>query len=296
MKKAAPLLATLACYLIWGLQPLYWALLADFSSLFILCVRILMSMVFTWGYLLCAGRGREIVAAFKSAALMKLFAPAAVLLLFDWGLFILAVTGGRVLDATLGYYMNPMIIFLAGVFLFREKGDAMEYAAVALACIGVVVSTVSYGSFPAFALLFAFFWPAYATVTKFAKADPIVSIAVETALMAPFALLGAALLCRGEGGLATVSWGSVPLLMGSGLVTALPMILYTFVVNDLPFKVVGILQYAGTTINLLCGVLFLGEKMTGSKLVLFAFIWLGLIVFTAGSFRRQRKAKAAAIK
>lgn len=295
-KTAKPLLALLICYLIWGLQPVYWSFLGGFSAMFILCARIVMSMAFTWLYLLCAGRGREILAAFKSAAMMKYLAPAAVLLLFDWGLFIWAVTGGHVLDATLGYYLNPMIIFLAGVFLFREKGGVMEYIAVGLACAGVAVSTVSYGSFPAVALLFAIFWPAYATVTKAAKADPLVSIAVETALMAPLAIGYAVLFCRGEGGFASVTWGLTPVLLGSGIVTALPMILYAFVVNDLPFKVVGILQYAGTTINLLCGILFLNEQMTSSKLILFGFIWLGLIVFTWGSFRRQRKAKAESIE
>lgn len=280
--------ALLLCYIIWGMQPLYWTLLGDFDSMFILCARIVMSMVFTWGYLICTGRVKEIFAALKNPRLMKFLAPAAVFLCLDWGLFIVAVTNGHVLDATLGYYMNPMVIFLIGLFVFRERGDVLEYIAVGVAFAGVVFSAVQYGSFPTVSLCFAIIWPVYASIKKGAAADPIVSIAVETALMVPFAVVCSLVACRGEGGFASVAWGSVPALIGSGIVTALPMILYTYTVNDLPFKVVGIMQYAGTTITFVCGALFMNEAVTGSKLIMFAFIWVGLVIFTVGSFRRHR--------
>lgn len=281
------LLALLLCYLIWGMQPLYWAFLDGFDAMFILCARIAMSVVCTWLYLLCTGRLRELLAAFRNRALMRYLLPAALFLCADWGLFIWAVTSGHVLDSTLGYYLNPMVIFLMGVLLFHERGHALEYVAVGLACVGLVFSTVEYGSFPLVAVLFAACWPIYASIKKGAKADPIVSVAVEATLMLPFALLYALFFCRGAGGFASIGWGSLPLLLFSGVVTALPMILYTYVVNGLPFKLVGILQYAGTTLSFLCGVLFLQEEVTRAKLIMFAFIWAGLIVFTAGNFRRQ---------
>lgn len=282
------LLALLLCYLIWGLQPIYWNLLEDFDSMFVLCVRIVMSMVFTWLFLICTGRLKELLSAFRNRKLMKYLVPASVFICADWGLFNWAVMNGHVLDTALGYYMNPMVIFIIGLVLFRERGHLLEYVAVGVAFIGVLISTVQYGSFPLIAVLCSASWPLYATVKKAANADPIVSIAVETTLLAPFAVIASLIFFRGEGGYASIDLGSVPLLICSGIVTATPMILYTYVVNDLPFKVVGILQYTSSTISFLCGILFLNETATPSKLVMFGFIIAGLVIFTVGSFKRQK--------
>lgn len=284
------LLALLLCYLIWGLQPIYWNLLSGFDSMFVLCVRIVMSMVFTWLFLICTGRLRELLAAFRNWKLMRYLIPASVFICADWGLFNWAVMNGHVLDTALGYYMNPMVIFIIGLVLFRERGHLLEYIAVGVAFIGVLITTVQYGSFPLVAVLCSISWPLYATIKKAANADPIVSIAVETTLLAPFAILASLIFFRGEGGYASVDLGTVPLLICSGIVTATPMILYTYVVNDLPFKVVGILQYTSSTISFLCGILFLNETATPSKLVMFGFIIAGLVIFTAGSFKRQKEA------
>lgn len=282
------LLALLLCYLIWGLQPIYWNLLGSFNSMFILCVRIVMSMIFTWLYLICSGRLRELLAAFRSKKLMKYLVPASVFICADWGLFNWAVMNGHVLDTALGYYMNPMVIFIIGLVLFRERGHLLEYIAVGVAFIGVLITTVQYGSFPLISVLCAIAWPIYATVKKAANADPIISIAVETTLLAPFAIAASVTLFRGEGGLASIGTGDIFPLICSGIVTATPMILYTYVVNDLPFKVVGILQYTSSTISFLCGILFLNEEATPAKLVMFAFIIAGLVIFTAGSFKKQK--------
>ncbi len=284
------LLALLLCYLIWGLQPIYWNLLGRFNSMFVLCVRIVMSMVFTWLFLICTGRLRELLAAFKDRRLMRSLVPAAVFICADWGLFNWAVMNGHVLDTALGYYMNPMVIFIIGLVLFRERGHLLEYLAVGVAFVGVLISTVQNGSFPLIAVLCSISWPLYATVKKAANADPIVSIAVETTLLAPFAIAASVLLYGGEGGYGSVRAADLALLICSGLVTATPMILYTYVVNDLPFKVVGILQYTSSTISFLCGILFLNEEATPAKLVMFAFIIAGLVIFTAGSFRKHKEA------
>ena len=284
------LIALLVCYLIWGLQPLYWNLLGQFDALFVLCVRIVMSVIFTWGFLICTGRLHELLAAFRNRALMKYLVPAAVFICGDWGLYNWAVMNGHVLDVSLGYYMNPMVMFVIGLALFRERGHLLEYISVGVATLGVLISTVQYGSFPIVAVLCAFSWPLYATVKKAANADPIVSIAVETTLLAPFALAATVIFFRGEGGYASVDLSGALLLLLSGVVAATPMILYTYVVNDLPFKVVGILQYTSSTITFICDILFLNETATPSKLIMFGFIVVGLIIFTAGSFKRQREA------
>ncbi len=287
--RGKSLASLLLCYIIWGMQPLYWDLLESFNSMFILCCRIVMCMAFTWIFLACTGKTRELLAAFRNPQLMKYLAPAALFLCFDWALFNWSVANGHVLDVALGYYMNPMVIFITGITLFREKGSVLEFAAVAVACAGVIISAIGYGSFPLVSVLCAVSWPAYATVKKAAHADPMISMSVESTLLAPFALIASIVFFPGTGGWADITLANTPLLILTGVITAAPIILYTVGVNGMPFKVVGILQYLSSTISFICGFLFMGEEVTRSKLVMFGFIIAGLILFTIGSFRRQKE-------
>ncbi len=287
--RGKSLASLLLCYIIWGMQPLYWDLLEGFNSMFILCCRIVMCMAFTWIFLACTGKTRELLAAFRNPQLMKYLAPAALFLCFDWALFNWSVANGHVLDVALGYYMNPMVIFITGITLFREKGSVLEFAAVAVACAGVIISAIGYGSFPLVSVLCAVSWPAYATVKKAAHADPMISMSVESTLLAPFALIASIVFFPGTGGWADITLANTPLLILTGVITAAPIILYTVGVNGMPFKVVGILQYLSSTISFICGFLFMGEEVTRSKLVMFGFIIAGLILFTIGSFRRQKE-------
>ena len=162
-----------------------------------------------------------------------------------------------------------------------------------IACAGVIISAVSYGSFPLVSVLCAVSWPAYATVKKSAHADPMVSMCVESTLLAPFALIASVIFFPGAGGWADITAPDIPLLILTGIVTATPIILYTVGVNGMPFKVVGILQYLSSTISFACGVLFMDEELTRSKLIMFAFIIAGLVLFTVGSFRRRNKDSGA---
>lgn len=287
--RGKSLASLLLCYIIWGMQPLYWDLLEGFNSMFILCCRIVMCMAFTWIFLACTGKTRELLAAFRNPQLMKYLAPAALFLCFDWALFNWSVANGHVLDVALGYYMNPMVIFITGITLFREKGSVLEFAAVAVACAGVIISAIGYGSFPLVSVLCAVSWPAYATVKKAAHADPMISMSVESTLLAPFALIASIVFFPVTGGWADITLANTPLLILTGVITAAPIILYTVGVNGMPFKVVGILQYLSSTISFICGFLFMGEEVTRSKLVMFGFIIAGLILFTIGSFRRQKE-------
>ena len=287
--RGKSLASLLLCYIIWGMQPLYWDLLEGFNSMFILCCRIVMCMAFTWIFLACTGKTRELLAAFRNPQLMKYLAPAALFLCFDWALFNWSVANGHVLDVALGYYMNPMVIFITGITLFREKGSVLEFAAVAVACAGVIISAIGYGSFPLVSVLCAVSWPAYATVKKAAHADPMISMSVESTLLAPFALIASIVFFPGTGGWADITLANTPLLILTGVITAAPIILYTVGVNGMPFKVVGILQYLSSTISFICGFIFMGEDVTRSMLVMFGLIIAGLILFTIGSFRRQKE-------
>jgi chloramphenicol-sensitive protein RarD len=279
----------LLCYVVWGVQCLYWNLCPQFSSPFLLTVRIVMAMAITALYLCVRGRGGEILALLRDRSKMRFLLPASVLVCADWGLYIWAVSSGRVLDSSLGYYLNPLVIFLAGVFLFHEKATRGESAAVVLACCGLIAFTVMQGRFPLLSLVFAVIFPCYALMKKFADADPVVSICVETLLLTPFALIYLFVFGRGAGGLASVTASGIPYLIGVGAITALPMMLYTGMVNELPMVLVGVLQYLGTTIGMLVGVLILREAMTLPKFIMFCCIWAGIAATTVDHVRRARQ-------
>jgi chloramphenicol-sensitive protein RarD len=285
--RARAVLCAVLCYLVWAVQPLYWVCMPQFDPMFIQSARVVMSCICTSLYLCFIGRGAQIAALIRDKKKMRFVVPAAVFIGMDWGFFIWAVNNGHLLDASLGYYLNPMIIFLMGLLMFHEKGRTCEYAAMALACCGFLVFTAMSGSFPLLALIFAVVFPLYALMKKFAGADPLVSIAVESLILSPFFILWTLLNLRGEGGLASVTWESLPLLLGSGVVTALPMILYTASVNHMPMKLIGIMQYFCTTISMIFSVTLLGEKMTLPKAIMAACIVAGIVVFTAGSFRKE---------
>jgi len=288
-KIIVPFICCLSCYIIWGTQPVYWALLDNFDSMFVMCARVVFATLLTWLYMLIAGRLGEIKSTLKDKRSMKLLAPAALFLCADWGLFIWAVGSGHVIDASLGYYFNPLVIFLVGVFFFKEKSHILEYIAIGIACLGIVISSVRSSQLPYISLCFALIWPVYATIKKYAKADALVSFSVEVALMLPLAIAAMLIFFRGEGGLGDVTRKSLLLFIGSGLVTAVPMILYNAMVNSLPFKITGVMQYVGTTIGIVCGV-FMGEKLTTEKLIIFVGIIIGLIIFTVGN-TKNRKAR-----
>ena len=294
MKNGKVYLGVLVCYLIWGMQPLYWSWLGNFAPLFTLCVRVFMSVVTSLLFLARAGRLGDYIATLRDWSQMKHYLPSSFVLAVDWALFIWAVTSEHVIDASIGYYLAPLVIFLAGLVIFRERGHALEFGAVGLACVGVAICLVGFGTFPMLALILAIIWPTYAILKRAIRGDGLVSFAVETTLMLPYTLAYALLFCRGEGGFASLTWGAAPLLLLSGVVTALPIVLYIRAVNVLPLTLMGILQYAGTSITLVCGTLFMHEPLTLPKLVMLLFIWAGLILLTLGNMRKRKSTAAPA--
>lgn len=284
-------LALFVCYSIWGTQPIFWALLGDFNSVFVLCCRILMGMLTLYAYLLATGRFSEMKATFKDKATMKSLIPAALFIGLDWGIFVFASARGYIVDASIGYFVNPLIIFMCSAVFFKERGHILEYVGVLVAFLGVILSTIQLGTFPINSIPFMIMWPAYACFTKMANADPIISMAVETTILAPFAIIYLVLFGFGDGGVSLISSSTIIPILLTGIVTVFPMVLYTYVVNDLPFMVVGVGQYVGSIITLVCGVLFLHEELTSSKIVMFCCIWLGLIIYTVGTIKKDKLEK-----
>lgn len=284
--KKTDLSAALLCCVLWGILPVYWNLLSDVDSLLILCCRIIFSLILMTLLLACLGRFRLFGETLRDKRLMKHLIPAGVLITLNWGIYIAAVNAGHVLDCSLGYYMQPLAVFFFGAVVFREKCSKMQLAALCFAVIGVLVSVIAYGSFPYISLGLALSFSLYGTIKKKAHAEPISSICVETLVITPFAI-AFALIFKSDG-IAHLTLGNFLLLIGSGLVTGIPMVLYARSVNNLPFTVVGFLQYISPTIGLFYG-LAVGEEMTKSRLISFIFIIIGLIVFSIDMVKRSKK-------
>lgn len=281
----------LLCYLSWGLQPLYWNLYSDLDSLFLLAVRALWCAVFTVGILAWQKRLGDLLALLRNRRAMRFLAPATVFLLTDWGVYTVAVRSGHILDSSLGYYLNPLVTFFIGFFLFREKCRWPQFLALGLAVTGVAISALGFGSFSWFTAILALAWAFYATFQKLADVDSLLSIAAETLILAPFMIPFLLAFRTGGNGLASLTAMKQLYLIGSGLVTALPMLLFSACVRKVPLSVISFFQYLSPTFSIFAGLL-IGETVTPAKWVSFLFIWAGIAVFTISTYAADRK-KAA---
>ncbi len=281
--------STLACYILWGLLPLYWHVLEHLNPVFILGNRIIWSAVFTVGILLATKKFGDVKAVFRDKKKMRYMIPAAVTITINWGVYIWAVNSGHILDSSIGYYMNPLVVFAIGIALFHETSGVIDWVALGLATIGVLIATVAYGAFPWIAIVLALSFGLYGTLKKLAGVGGLTSIAVETLLLAPFALLFIAFSPVSHASIAALTPLTTVLLLLTGIVTATPLILFTFGVNHLPLTTVGFLQYASPTLQLLIGVLVFREVLTKDRIIAFAFIAVALVLYTIGMVQRARK-------
>ena len=285
------LLSTLACYILWGLLPLYWHILEDLDSVFILCNRIIWSAVFTIAILLITKKFGEVKAVFRDKKKMRFMIPAAITITINWGVYIWAVNAGHLLDSSLGYYMNPLVVFAIGIALFHETSGVVDWISLALATIGVLIATIAYGAFPWIAVVLALSFGLYGTFKKLAGVGGITSIAVETIMITPFAFAFLLFSPASATSIAQLTPLTTTLLLLTGIVTASPLILFTFGVNRLPLSTVGFLQYSSPTLQMFIGVLVFHEVLTQDRIIAFAFIAAALVLYTIGMVQRARKAR-----
>ena len=280
----------LSCYILWGILPVYWNMLTGVNPLLILCGRVVFSFLFMFCVLMITGRLQTFWATLKDKKTMRYLVPASFFITINWGLFIWAVNTGRVLDSSLGYYMNPLIVFLLGVLLFREKYLKLQLIAVAFAFTGVLISIIAFGSFPIVALCLAFSFSVYGVLKKKAQADPAASIAVESLIITPFALFFSLTFMTES--IVALNIPLILLLIGGGALTAIPLILYARAVNDIPFIVVGFFQYISPSLSLIYGLLS-GETPSTAQIVSFVFIGIGLFLFSFAVLRKSKESQGA---
>jgi len=281
----------LAAYLLWGVLPVYWKLLQHVDAMEILASRFLWSVVFVFVLLLVTGKlqvfvqeTKAIFSTKKTACCMVL---AAIMISFNWGIFIWAVEAGRIVETSMGYYINPLMNVLFGVLFLHERLEKLQVAAVISAAIGIGVIIVTNGGLPWVAMGLPITFACYGLLKKIIVAQALTSIMLETLLISPLAA-GYLYYLGNAGGNVYQSCDILTLLLlvGAGAATATPLLLFTASAKLLPLKLIGFLQYISPSITLLLGVLVYGEPFSGSTALAFGFIWLGVLLFVWSQVRK----------
>jgi chloramphenicol-sensitive protein RarD len=284
--------ATLGAFLIWGVFPIYWKWLDRVPALEIMAHRLAWCFVFVAGYLcLRGGLGwwRHIVARPR---LVGLLSASAALIAVNWWLYIWAVTRGHIVEASLGYFINPLVNVLLGVVVLGERLTRLQRLAVSSAAAGVLYLAVQTGAPPWIALTLAVSFSVYGLIRKTAAVDSLPALGFENAvLVVPMLLYLAWALVTGVGVFGRQGAGIDALLVLSGLVTAAPLALFAYGAQRIPYSLVGILQYLSPTLQLACGVLLYDEPFTSAHVWGFVCIWLALALYAADGFLRLQKSR-----
>lgn len=281
----------IGAYLIWGLFPIYWKWLEEVPAPQLLGHRIV------WSFLLLATiilvlkqRSAFRVEAFTGRTLRIYFA-AALLIGVNWLTYVWAVNAGYIVEASLGYFINPLFSVLLGVIILHERLRRVQWLAVALAAAGVIYLTLLYGSPPWIALILAFSFGLYGLVKKTAPLGALYGLTLETGILfVPMLLYLLLAEANGQGAFTHLNPLTTLLLIGAGPVTVIPLLMFASAVRSIPLSLVGILQYIAPTLQFLIGVLVYGEVFTLTQLVGFGLVWLALIIFTGESFSQRRLA------
>ncbi|HWB67304.1 MAG TPA: EamA family transporter RarD [Mycobacteriales bacterium] len=281
-----------AAYLIWGLFPLYWPELEPAGALEILSHRVVWSLLVVAGLLLVTGGVRAVLRPALTARQFRLLALAGALIAVNWGLYIWGVNHGHVVETALGYFVNPLVTVALSVVVLRERLRRVQWAAIGIAAVGVVVLTVQAGRLPWIALVLAGSFGSYSLVKKIVGAEPADGLLVETAtLTVPAFGYLLAIGATGAGTFSSDGAGHGALLAGAGVVTAVPLLLFAGAAPRVPLSQLGLMQYLTPTIQFLIGVLVRHEPLPPMRLFGFCLVWVALAVFTWESVARQRRAR-----
>ncbi|MGM0175226.1 EamA family transporter RarD [Enterococcus sp. DIV0800] len=293
MKKDSGLLYGFSAYIIWGILPLYWKLLGEVGSVDVLFYRIFWSLIFMTLYLIALKKIplfiQEVKELLKSRRHTIAIISAAFLISINWGVFIYTVSIGQVQQASLGYYINPLLNVLAGAFYLKEPLSRQAKLASLAALTGVVLLTIQTGVFPINSLLLATSFCLYGLTKKQLNLSAATSITLETLIIVPIGLIY--LFFLSDVGFMNYSLMTNLLLMGAGIVTAIPLLLFATAVKKLSYITIGFLQYINPTIMLIMAIFLFHEPYQLPQFIAFAFIWLGIIIFVVGNLIDTRHKK-----
>jgi len=293
-EKTAGVIYAVAAYTLWGILPIYWKLINSVFSIEILSNRIVWAFVFMLVIIAVTKQWEELKCIAKDKKQIFYFFIASILIAFNWGLYIWAVNSDKIVDSSLGYYINPLFAVALGVVIFKEKLSYWQGVALSIASIGVIIKTLQYGKIPWISLGLAISFGLYGAMKKSVKANSIVGLTLETTMLTPVA--AAYIVSRqlsGVGAFEREGAAVILLLIGSGIVTAVPLLLFASGAKRLPMSVIGFTQYISPTISLLIGIFVYHEGFTVVDMVGFGFIWVALAIYSLSQMGLAKSVKDA---
>src|SRR6516164_9759573 len=289
------LAAAAAAFTIWGLFPVYLHPLSGVPALQVIAHRVTWSCLFLLGWLLIRGQLGCLSLTFSRPALLARLALTAFLISGNWLVYVWSVTHSHIVDTSLGYYINPLVNVVLGVIVLRERLNRAQWTAIGLAALGVLYLALLAGRPPWIAGTLAVSFSLYGFVRKIISVDALPGLTTETLLLLPLAI-GYLGWCEwtGCGALTAVGPAIAALLIGSGLITAIPLFLFAYGARALPYSTVGVLQYITPSLQLLCGVVLFHESFGPARAAGFALIWVALLIYAADGLWRARAAAGTA--
>lgn len=287
-QKSGFIFALLA-FTMWGLAPIYFKQLTHIEAEEILAQRVVWSVLFLLIIGIASSQVSKLIAVFKQPKQLLILVISACLLGFNWGMFIWSVNNNHMLDASLGYYINPLINVLMGYAFLGERLRRRQGLAAVLALTGVIIQIISFGSFPYIALSLAISFAFYGLLHKKTHVESIPGLTIEALILLPIAAIYWLLMEPSATSNLTMNNSTINLLLiSSGIVTTLPLLCFTAGAKRLQYTTIGFIQYIGPSLMFLLAVQFYDETIGLKEIITFGFIWLGLLVFSWDSIRHAR--------
>ncbi len=287
----------IAAYFMWGFFPIYFKLIQVVPAVQIVAHRLAWSLVFLI-LVIALRRGWSGLKRGLEPRTLGITFLSGILLSLNWLVYVWGVNSGYILEASLGYFINPLVNVLLGVIFFRERLPLSKWIPVGLATIGVLYLTFSYGQLPWIALALAFSFGLYGLLKKLTPLNSLNSLSLETIILFIPALVYLTIVeAQGTGAFLHTGAGVSILLAVSGVVTAIPLLLFATAAKNIPLSTLGLLQYIAPTLQFFVGVLMYGEEFSQGRLVGFSIIWLALLIFSLSSvFQRRRATTSSAVE
>lgn len=284
------LYCVIGCHLLWGVLPIYWQSLKPIDSWIIILYRVLTMFIFC----VVSARTRysftEILEPLKSPSVVVTHILSGALLTANWSLYVWAMNSGRVVQSSIGYYIEPIIICLIGVIVFHEKITRYNLAAMLFALAAVILILVHFGQLPGLALSLAGTWGAYSAIKKKSQQPAILALVYETMLYGVLSFVAIVYIeMKGIGGLQFHEPVKYSVMLLSGLLTCIPVTLFGNAAKHVPMNILGMAQYISPTISMLLGIFMFAEPVDGIQMIAFGIIWIGLVIFTVGQFKENRE-------
>jgi chloramphenicol-sensitive protein RarD len=279
----------IGAYGVWGMLPIYWKWLRDVPELQVIGHRVVWSFLILLAITFAARRGPQLIAALRRPRVIAAYSATAVLIAINWLAYIWAVNANLIVETSLGYYINPLLSVLMGVIVLRERLRALQWVAIALAGAGVVYLTFVYGRLPWVALTLAFSFTFYGLIKKTTPLDALSGLTIETGVMLlPAVIFLGFVESTSAGALRHADALTVALLLGAGVTTTLPLMLFALAAQRIPLSLIGVLQYIAPTMQFLIAVFVYGEPFSPAQLIGFCMVWAALIIFGGEGLLRYR--------